>query len=201
MGELDCRGRACPQPVLMTRNFLAEENPSENFCVLVDNRAAAENVKRFLENSGRACLVESRGGGFAVCASGGEGPEKEKGTVLVPKEGEGLRKILVVLANDRIGRGDGVLGRGLMTNFILTLDEMGDSLWRIVCLNEGVHLALEGAPSLDPLRQLESRGVEILVCGTCMEHYGVTDRRAVGSSTNMLDIVTGLAVADTVINL
>ena len=51
MKTLDCRGLACPQPVMRTRDALEQGRPQE-LIVLVDNAAASENVSRFLRRSG-----------------------------------------------------------------------------------------------------------------------------------------------------
>ncbi|TWI76799.1 selenium metabolism protein YedF [Desulfobotulus alkaliphilus] len=199
MKELDCRGQACPQPVLITRSFLVDHKDAGDFCIRVDNRAAAENVKRFLENSGFGCVLEEAGSDFLIVSRSGmpEGLPQEK---MPEKQDGGKRKILVMLTTDRIGEGDAVLGAALMKNFILTLKELGEDLWRLVCLNGGVRLALKDSPVLPALRELEDEGVDVLVCGTCLEHYGLTEKKAVGSTTNMLDIVTGCGVADKVIS-
>lgn len=203
MEKLDCRGKVCPEPVLMTRAFL-EKNPGcPEVEVYVDNGAAAENVKRFLENKGYQSLVEGSGKNFFVRGFLEEGravPQKEASSDTGVKSG-GEEKILIMITNDRIGRGDPVLGSLLMKNFINTLNEMGDGLWRIVCVNEGVRLCLEGTPTLEGLQTLSARGISILVCGTCLEHYGLTEKKAIGVTTNMLDIVTSLELADRVINL
>ena len=47
--ELDCRGLACPAPVLQTKEVI-EKEPVDNIKVTVDNEAAKQNVKRFLES-------------------------------------------------------------------------------------------------------------------------------------------------------
>ncbi len=88
-----------------------------------------------------------------------------------------------------------------MQNFLRTLPEMGSTLWRIILLNGGVTLAAEGSPVLEPLQALEKAGVSILVCGTCLEHFGLLDKKAVGETTNMLDVVTSLAVAHKIIRI
>lgn len=62
-------------------------------------------------------------------------------------------------------------------------------------------LAVEGAETLPRLRELEAEGVGILVCGACLEKFGLFDKRQVGSTTNMVDIVTSMQVADKVISL
>ncbi len=198
MPEIDCRGLACPKPVLETKDAV-EGNPGEEVVVRVDNQAAVINVSRFLKSRGWMVEVKEDGeGGFYVTGSpSGEAASCELMPDL-PREGQ---KILVIIPTDRFGRGDEVLGRGLMKNFISTLGEMGDELWRVVLVNSGVHLAIEGSECLDALEALLDRGVGILVCGTCLNHYGLLERKAVGETTNMLDIVTSMQLASKVISL
>jgi len=100
-----------------------------------------------------------------------------------------------------MGSGDDVLGAGLMFNFLDTLNEMGDTLWRVVFLNSGIKLAIEGAKTLPAIQQLEAQGVSILVCGTCLTHFDLLDQKRVGETTNMLDIVTSMQLADKVISV
>ena len=107
----------------------------------------------------------------------------------------GCQKNLVFIASDVMGSGDDILGSKLMMNFLLTLKEMGDDLWRIVMLNGGVKLAVVGSPCLESLQQLEKSGVSILVCGTCLEHFGLSGANGVGEVTNMLDIITSFQLA------
>jgi hypothetical protein len=54
---------------------------------------------------------------------------------------------------------------------------------------------------LDELRGYEAGGLQILVCGTCLTHFDLLDRKQVGVTTNMLDIVTAMQLADKVINI
>ena len=98
-----------------------------------------------------------------------------------------------------LGHGSDELGAKLMANFLATLTEMGGTLWRIVMVNGGVKLASTPGRALDALKKLEAAGVSMLVCGTCLEHYGLLDQKQVGETTNMLDIVTSLDLADKVI--
>ena len=51
------------------------------------------------------------------------------------------------------------------------------------------------------IQQLEAEGVSVLVCGTCLTHFSLLDQKRVGETTNMLDIVTSLQLADKVISL
>jgi selenium metabolism protein YedF len=111
------------------------------------------------------------------------------------------KKILVLLATDRLGKGDDELGRKIVINFIRTMKEMGDDLWRLVLLNAGVKLAVEGSESLHQLQELAREGLDILVCGPCLKTFQLLEKKQVGELTSMLDIVTSMQLADKVISL
>ena len=49
------------------------------------------------------------------------------------------------------------------------------------------------------LKKLKELGVEILTCGTCLNHYGLSEKLAVGSVTNMYRIAEVLSKAGKVI--
>ncbi|MGD2126976.1 MAG: sulfurtransferase-like selenium metabolism protein YedF [Desulfobacteraceae bacterium] len=197
--ELDCRGLACPAPVLQTKQALEQEQP--NFVrVTVDNEAAKENVSRFLQSQNFETSVETESGNFHVIGKrdretvsceifATEQPEPEK------------KKIMVMIATDHMGHGDDELGQKLMINFIKTLKEMGDELWRLVFVNNGVKLTIAGSELLQVLQNYEREGLTILVCGTCLNHFNLLDKKEVGETTNMLDIVTAMQLADKVINI
>ena len=111
------------------------------------------------------------------------------------------KKIVVVCATDRMGFGDDVLGKKLMISFIKTLEEMGDELWRLVFVNNGVKLAVKDSPVLEELLDYEKDKLQILVCGTCLTHFDLLEDKRVGETTNMLDIVTAMQLADSVITI
>ena len=196
--KLDCRGLACPSPVLKTKELI-DRGSVEQVTVVVDNEAAKENVSRFLARSGYEVQVQERKGEFAV--SGSRSQDAVCEAFMPEPGGESEQKILVLLGTDRMGRGDDELGRKLMINFVGTLKEMGPSLWRILMVNAGVKLAIEGSPLLQPLQELEKEGVSILVCGTCLSHFELMEQKRIGETTNMLDIVTSMQLADRVISL
>ncbi|MGQ9688412.1 MAG: sulfurtransferase-like selenium metabolism protein YedF [Desulfobaccales bacterium] len=195
--ELDCRGLACPHPVLRTKEIL-DLGGVQRLTVLVDNEAAKENVSRFLERSGFVVRVDFRGADLAVT---GTRKETEEGEEPEAWEEAELRKILVLVGTDRLGTGDDDLGRKLLASFIGTLKEMGRELWGLVLLNAGVKLAVAGSPVLAEIRDLADRGVMVLVCGTCLNHFQLLEQKQVGDTTNMLDIVSHMQMADQVISL
>ena len=111
------------------------------------------------------------------------------------------KKTLVLLATDSLGQGDEELGRKIVVNFIRTIKEMGDDLWRLVLLNGGVKLAVEGSEALPQLQELAGEGLGILVCGPCLKTFNLFEKRQVGELTSMVDIVTSMQMADKVISL
>ena len=78
---------------------------------------------------------------------------------------------------------------------------MGPELWRLVFVNAGVKLTTADSEALPILRDLKKDGVKILVCGTCLTYFNLLDKKEVGETTNMLDIVTAMQLADKVINM
>ncbi len=198
MREIDARGLACPAPVLLTKDALEKDGP-KSVRVVVDNAASQQNVQRFLQSRGFQTALEQVGSDYIVVGDGASMSSMEpQPTPELPAD---AGKILVMCATDRIGFGDDALGLKLMVNFLRTLKEMGDDLWRLVFVNNGVKLTIEGSEVLDDLKAYESAGLKILVCGTCLDHFKLLDKKRVGETTNMLDIVTAMQLADKVINL
>ncbi|WP_243311589.1 sulfurtransferase-like selenium metabolism protein YedF [Fundidesulfovibrio agrisoli] len=200
---LDCKGMTCPQPLMECRKCLEAEAP-EALDVLVDDEAALENVSRYLKSSGFGVTSSKEGARWAIRArrEGGQAAPADPADFPCPVPGSGQgQRIVVFLTSDVVGRGDDGLGAKLMLNFIKTLPELGSELWRIVMVNAAVKLAAEGSPHIETLRALEAAGVSILVCGTCLEFYGLMQQRAVGQTTNMLDVVTSLQLASKVIDI
>ena len=196
MEYLDCQGMTCPRPVMETRNFLVSHPQCTEITVQVDNLAAARNVERFLGTQGFQVSVQEADPEFKVF---GQRPEGGACETTLEDSVERRQKILIMVTQAVMGRGDDELGTLLMLNFLRTLKEMGSSLWRLVFVNAGVKLTIEGAESLPVLKELEGQGVSIWVCGTCLNHFDLLEKKQCGETTNMLDIVTSLQVADKVI--
>ncbi len=197
MDQLDFRGMNCPQPVMETRGYLDKHPGTQALCVTVDNRAASENVSRYLASRGFQAEIRESGKDFQVLGnSTGEACEC---AVFDPANLE--RTTLIMITHNTIGTGSLELGAKLMASFIKTLGEIKESLWRLVFVNEGVKLTVEGTETYPLLAELESQGVSILVCGTCLDFFGLVDRKKAGQTTNMLDIMTSLQVASKVINI
>ncbi len=198
MKEIDARGLACPAPVLQTKTAVENEGATA-VEVVVDNAAAQQNVQRFLESKGFTTILEQQGDDFRVKARLKE--STTTGPAPAPVAAAEQKKIVVLCATDRIGFGDDELGQKLMVNFIKTVKEMGPELWHLIFVNNGVKLTIGGSPVLEDLQGYEKEGLKILVCGTCLDHFKLLEKKQVGDTTNMLDIVTAMQLADKVITL
>jgi len=196
--EIDCRGLACPAPVLQTKEALEKEHP-QVIRVLVDNEASKQNVARFMTSQKLEVSIQQVGSEFHITGTMGDSPVTEAVSEERPKGSQ--RKIMVMVTHNCMGHGDDELGQKLMVSFLKTLKEMGRELWRLVFVNNGVKLTIGGSEVLPILQEHESVGIHILVCGTCLTHFNLLDRKQVGETTNMLDIVTAMQLADKVITI
>lgn len=198
MKEIDARGLACPAPVLQTKATLQKEKPAA-VKVIVDNAASQQNVQRFLESQGFQATLGQQGVDYTVIGTCGPEVGEQDQTSVAPEKDS--KRIMVLCATDRMGFGDDELGLKLMVSFLRTLKEMGPDLWRLVFVNNGVKLTVDGSEVLEDLKAYEKAGLKILVCGTCLNHFKLLDRKQVGETTNMLDIVTAAQLADKMISL
>lgn len=187
MEKLDCKGQACPLPVVNAKKALAGmgEGALE---VLVDNKTAMHN----LENLGKSLKVETaseeRGDAeFAVVFTKGAQVADAVCEECQPLVPAGTK--VVVLSSEFMGSGDDELGATLMKAFVFALTQQDELPTAILAYNGGVHLTVEGSPVLDDLKKLAEAGVEIFSCGTCLNHFGIADKLAVGEVTNMYVIV------------
>jgi selenium metabolism protein YedF len=190
MDFLDCRGETCPQPVLDTKKIIEERGLNE-VRVCVDNETSRENVRRFLESRGFRVAVEQQGDDFLLAAS----RLKEEGP---HPEGES-RKIMAFIDAETVGRGDDRLGAILMKSFLATLKELKPLPWRIAFVNGGVKLASTGSELLPYIEELQNLGVEILLCGTCVDFYQIKEQIGAGRTSNMFEIVSSLADSSSVL--
>jgi selenium metabolism protein YedF len=199
MSKIDARGLSCPAPVLETKAAVETDHPG-HIEVLVDNEPAQQNVVRFLESQGYRTDV-SRSGDLFTIAGTGSGDTVPAAAPDTHASSPETARIMVMITSDCMGHGDDELGGKLMVNFIKTLEEMGEDLWRLVLVNAGVKLAIDGAGTLEDIQALETSGLTVLVCGTCLDHYDLLARKQTGQTTNMLDIVTAMQLADKVITI
>ncbi len=109
-------------------------------------------------------------------------------------------KTVIALGHDGMGHGDAELGRRVLATFLRKSGGLRE-LTAVVLFNSGVLLAAEGSPVLVELHQLHDAGVDIHPCATCVDHFGVRDRIAVGAISTMDEIIQELNRAEKVITL
>jgi selenium metabolism protein YedF len=190
MTEIDARGLPCPQPVTKAKKAL-EEIKEGVVTVLVDDSGSCENVRRFAQSQGCQVEVKEVEGVFYLNIAKGEAREAKSA-----ESGD-----VVLVASDRLGSGDKRLGEILMKAFLNTLWDVDPKPAKILFMNNGVRLAIEGSEVLETLEMLEKKGVEIFSCGTCLEYYNLKEKLRVGSVSNMYATVDALLSATKVIKI
>ena len=197
---VDARGLTCPQPVVLTAKAIVG---AEQVTVVVDNTVAVENVTRFANSKGFAVEVSSKTDGIYLDLHR-EGvlvePAEETVFACVAPQSAG-GPLVVLVSSDSLGRGSDELGERLMSAFFHTLLEIPQRPDKVVFMNSGVRLTVEGSRALDDLRELAGQGVEILACGTCLGYFELTEMLAVGQISNMYEIATVLLEAGRIVEL
>jgi selenium metabolism protein YedF len=192
VNKIDAKGLGCPQPVVLTKKALdgIEEGTVE---VTVDNKPASENVARFARGAGCEVQITEDSGQFRVSI------EKKKAETETSNE-QG-KQLAVFAGSDTMGRGNEDLGKVLIRAFFPTLLETKPRPNSIIFMNAGVKLTVEGSEVLDQLKKLEQAGIELLVCGTCLEFYRIKGKISAGRISNMFEIVSCLLKSDAVVTI
>lgn len=190
MNIIDCRGLACPQPVINTKKYFAsiEKGIAE---VIVDNEIAKNNILKLASSNKLISKVIEENGIFKI--------QLEK--MNNEKIEENKNNFIILIGSDKFGNGDDRLGITLMKSYLYALSESDKLPTHILMANAGVKLATEGEETLESLKVLKEKGVEILSCGTCLDFYGLKEKLAVGEITNMYTIVEIMNNANNTINL
>ena len=190
MKQIDERGNACPIPVVHTKKALESMDGETKLIVLVDNEPAVQNVTRFAE--GKNCEVKSEKISdnefkIEIMAEKFIHQQMRKKRLSVNH----LQKddFIIAVSSNEMGQGEKALGQTLIKAFLFAVTKQDKLPSKVLFYNSGAYLTCEDSDSLEDLKTLEAEGVEIYTCGTCLNFYDITDKLAVGSITNMYDIV------------
>ncbi|NLY71588.1 MAG: sulfurtransferase-like selenium metabolism protein YedF [Clostridiales bacterium] len=189
---IDARGKNCPIPVIMAKKEI--DDNIDSFAVLVDNETAVENLKRLANNSGYQVKITEDNSDFKVEFT------KEASTV-DEAESKSEKTWAVFVGRKGIGDGDIELGSSLLKMFFYTLTQDENIPSYILFMNDGVKVTTDNDQVIEQLKILSEMGVEILVCGTCLNYYNITDKLMIGTVSNMYDIVNAMKTVDKVITL
>ena len=193
--KLDCKGMACPLPVVTAKKAMEEFTEEGIVEVVVDNDTAVQNLLKLAAKSNFAAASEKKSDEEFVVrieVKPEAGAEKSEN---VKKEGP----TTVVISSEAMGNGDDELGKNLMKAFIFALTNVNPTPDNIIFYNGGAHLTVEGSASLEDLKNLEKAGVNIMTCGTCLNFYGIAEKLQVGQVSNMYDIAQTMADSGLVI--
>lgn len=180
--ELDCRGEACPKPVIKTKKEL-DKLESGQVVTRVDNEVAVQNLSKLAKSSGFESESETLGEkDFTVTILKGEGSGKAEEAL------EDFDDLTVAFASDKMGEGSDELGHILTKSLMYTITETEPLPKTIIFYNSGVKLTCEGSPVLEDLKAMAERGVEIISCGTCLDFYNIKEDLRVGEISNMYTI-------------
>ena len=158
------------------------------------NKSAAADQDAAMNAAREGAAHESEGAAGTAGETAGEDAGQ---TACLPDSRK--KKKIVVLRSGQMGEGNDELGAVLMKGFIYALTELDNLPETILLYNGGAPLSCEGSDSLEDLKTLEAQGVEIMTCGTCLNYYGLSDKLAVGTATNMYAIAEKMSEADTII--
>ena len=199
---------ACPIPVVKTKNAIKELIGAGMVETLVDNEIAVQNLTKMAQQKNYGVRSEKLGEnqyrvimtiGESANEAGAEAVEEETTAeeTCMPDGRKGSK--VVVISSSYMGTGDDELGAVLMKGFIYALSQQDELPKTILFYNSGAKLACEMSPTLEDLMSLEANGVEILTCGTCLNHYGLTEKLKVGGVTNMYVITEKMMQADLIV--
>ena len=195
MITVNAMGDACPIPVVKTKNAIASLKGADVVETLVDNEIAVENLKKMADQKGYKTTSEKlEEGKYRVCIiveNVVDNVEK--------KDGDG-GKFCDCTPEKESNKVDPELGKVLLKGFIYAISQQKDLPKTMFFYNGGAFITCEGSQSLEDLKALEEQGVKILTCGTCLNHYGLTDRLAVGEVTNMYEIAEKMTQASLIVS-
>lgn len=110
-----------------------------------------------------------------------------------------MSKILLI-KDDAIGE-NSELGRKLMLGFLGLVKECNPQPKEIYLLNRGVLLATKNEAGIEVLKGLETQGITIFACQTCLEHLGLMESLKVGKVGNAKATLNALLNAESAISL
>lgn len=193
-------GDQCPIPVVKTTKAFKNINGEAIIEVHVDNEIAVQNLTKLANSKKFKSFAEKKDEKLYIVTIQAEGMSRETSEeVCVTCIPDKRTNTVVAIASDKMGQGNDELGKVLMKGFIFALSQLEELPKTILFYNGGATITTEDSASVDDLKNMEAQGVEILTCGTCLDYYGLKDKLAVGSVTNMYTIVEKMTTADKII--
>lgn len=195
--EIDARGELCPKPVIMTKKEL-DSMESGILTMIVDNEVAKDNVSKLVGSYGYSFNIDkTKEDHYYINITKGQVEESEV-NACIP---DTFKDLTIAIGSDEMGTGGSELGHILMKSFIYTIRETTPLPRSIVLFNSGIKIVCEESQIVDDLKAMVEMGVEILVCGTCLDYYNLMDEIKVGEVANMYSIYEEMRNANNTLNL
>ncbi len=197
---IDARGKACPMPVVLAKKEI--DGGERNITVAVDNEIAVGNLTRLAQNNGIEVRTEKVNDDcFNVIFAGGADLEIAEKPSAVCSVASGCG-YAVFFGKDYVGEGDHTLGHNLAKMMLYTLSESDDIPAAVIFMNSGVKLPTsDKLDIINSINTLIEKGTEVLVCGTCLNYYGLTDQIKAGTVSNMFEILEKMKSVSKVITV
>lgn len=204
---IDAKGKNCPMPVIMAKKEIDGGNNS--FVVEVDNNIAVQNIQKLANSQGFITDLKEDNKIFKVYFSkssddvSSEEKCEECNDILdkIEENKNALGTWSVFIGKEIIGAGNEELGKSLMKMYFYTISEGEDLPKSVLFMNDGVKVPTLNEQAIEHLKDLEKKGVEVLVCGACLNFYGLEENLKVGKVSNMYDITNQMKEASKVITL
>ena len=108
---------------------------------------------------------------------------------------------VILVTRHGLGEAEPALQQKLVSAYFKLLDENNILPAAICFYTDGVRLVVEGSPVLDSLKSLESKGVRLILCSTCLGYFNLTAQVRVGIVGGMTDIIEAQRRAGKVISI
>jgi len=193
MKIIDTKGYTCPRPLIMLKEGMTGIQTGEEITVITDNETSLNNLVNYLQDHGAESEISSEGPVFTIRTRKPEGTIEQSDPVVYCSTSQGNEDYVVCLNSHMMGDGDPELGNILMETFLDHLKLQEKLPTHVVMYNRGVRLAMKGTQTCTSLNELEELGCRIMLCGTCVEYYGIQYDIGVGMISNMVNITETLA--------
>ncbi|MBM4311021.1 MAG: sulfurtransferase-like selenium metabolism protein YedF [Deltaproteobacteria bacterium] len=196
--EIDARGLACPQPVVLAGKAIDEPGEGE-IIVLVDSETPRDNVMRLATSRGCAARAETAAEGFRVVIRKQPGARPAAGECSAYETiAEGSGEIVYLFDSDYVGSNRD-LGKVLTNGFLNAALALPHTRCTIILISNGVRLATQGSYALEVLEKLAAQGFRILICGTCLDFFKIRGEVQLGTISNALEIMQAMTGSGKVI--
>lgn len=192
MKIIDTKGQTCPRPLIMLKEGLLELEAGTPIQVITDNETSLKNLMSYLNDQGAIPDVETRGTVYTITTVMPDSPIADSDPAAYCTTEVVNNDYVVCLKSMLMGEGDPDLGKLLMETFVENLKLQSHLPTHVVLYNSGVKLAMKESPVCSSLSELEELGCRVMLCGTCIDHYGLQYEIGVGMISNMVSITETL---------